>query len=79
MKIGTAPERASRKARSLRRGEIAVILDLKSQLLQHAANARRPQRIRPHQRAALRRADLEGNAEQGDTRLVRCVGFRHHV
>ena len=48
--------------------EIAVILDRKSQLPEHAADAGRAQCIGPHQRAALRRADLEGDAEQGDAR-----------
>ena len=51
-----------------------MILDAKPQLLEHPADTRRPQGGRPHQRAALRSADVDGNTEQGDTGLFD-IGF----
>ena len=50
-----------------------MIFDGKSELIEHAADARGPQRVGPHQRAGLRGADLDGDAEQGDARLVQNV------
>ena len=49
---------------------VAVILDGESELLEQAADAGGAQRRRSHQRAGLRRADLDGHAEQGDARFV---------
>ena len=48
-----------------------MVFDVEPQLLEHAGDARRSQRGRPHQRAGLGGADLDGNAEQSDPRLPR--------
>ena len=50
------------------RSHVAMILDVKSELIEDAADARGPERRRPHQRAGLRGADLDGDTEQGDAR-----------
>jgi hypothetical protein len=42
-----------------------MVFDSEAELLQQPRDARRPQRGRPHQRACLRSADFNGNAEQG--------------
>ena len=48
---------------------IAVVLDGKFRVDRACArDARGAQRCRPHQRAGLRRPDLDGDAEQRDTR-----------
>ena len=47
-----------------------MILDGEAQLVEHAADACGPQRRRSHQRAGLRGADLDGDAEQGDRGLL---------
>src|SRR3954462_11356218 len=66
--------RGRRPVRShLRYRKIAVILDVKSQLLEQARDPRRPQRRWPHQGAGLRGADLDGDTEQGDAGSV-CFG-----
>jgi len=59
--------------------DVAKILDAKFQLFEQASNAGGAQRVRPHQRAGLRGADLDGHAEQGDARLVRFVDVRHEA
>jgi hypothetical protein len=46
----------------IRPRQIAVVLDGEFELFEQAGNAGGPQRRRPHQRAGLRRADLDGHA-----------------
>src|ERR1700753_29182 len=47
-------------------GHIAMVLDIKSQLLEYPRDAGGTQRRRAHQGAGLRGADLDRNPEQGD-------------
>ncbi len=48
--------------------KVAVVVNAVVELLEQARDARRAQRVRPHQRAGLRCADLDGHAEQRDAR-----------
>ena len=59
------------------RSHVAMVLHAKSELLEDTADARGPQRCRPHQGAGLRGADLEGDAEQGDAGVA--WGFGHQM
>src|SRR6202047_822592 len=58
--------------------KIAVILDTKSQLLEYAADARRPHGVRRQQGAPSRRPDLDGNPEQGDLRRAGAFRYAGH-
>jgi len=53
-----------------------MILDGKSELIEDAADAGRPQRIRPHQRTGLRSPDLDRDAKQRDLCSLCRVGHR---
>ena len=54
-----------------------MVLDGETELVEDAADARGPQRRRSHQRAGLRGADLDGDAEQGDAGVD--FGFGHRA
>jgi hypothetical protein len=64
--VSGIPRRRIVGAHQLTRRNVAMVLDRKTEIFKERAEPRRTQGRRTHQRAALRRAYLDGHAEQRD-------------
>jgi hypothetical protein len=58
----------------VKRGNIPMVLDRKTEIFEQRTEPGRPQGRRTHQRAGLRRTHLDGHAEQGNAVAGRPAG-----